>query len=42
MKESLVGEALRRLGIAPAHLHHHHINVLVHINPEMLALRPLD
>jgi hypothetical protein len=35
MQERLFPETLRRLGIAPALLHHHHIKFLVHINPKL-------
>ena len=28
-------KALRRLGIACPHLHHHHVKLLVHINPKL-------
>jgi hypothetical protein len=30
-----LGESLRRLGIAPVFLHHHHVKILVHINPKL-------
>ena len=28
-------ETLWRLGIGSAHLHHHHVKILVHINPKL-------
>jgi hypothetical protein len=35
MQERLLLESLRRLGIGPAHLHHHHLKILMHINPKL-------
>ena len=35
VQERLLVEALRRLGIGPAHLLDHHIKILMHINPKL-------
>src|SRR6266513_2413201 len=35
MQKRLLLETLRRLGIAPAFLLHHHVKILVHINPKL-------
>jgi hypothetical protein len=34
-QERFFAKTLRRLGISAALLHHHHIKILVHINPEV-------
>ena len=35
MQECFLFETLGRLGITPAHLHHHRVKILVHINPKL-------
>jgi hypothetical protein len=35
MPQRFLVQALRRLGIAPALLHHHHVKLLVHINAKL-------
>jgi hypothetical protein len=34
-QEHLLVETLRRLWVGPALLHHHHVKVLMHINPKL-------
>jgi hypothetical protein len=34
-QERLLLKSLRRFGITPALLHHHHVKILVHINPKL-------
>ncbi len=35
VQKRFLAETLRRLGITPSHLLHHHIKILVHINPKL-------
>jgi hypothetical protein len=35
MNKRLFPQALRRLGVVPTDLHHHHIKLLVHIDSEL-------
>jgi hypothetical protein len=35
VQERFFGKTLRRLGIAPIFLHHHHVKILMHINPKL-------
>jgi len=37
VQEGLLIKTLRRFGISAALLHHHHVKILVHINPKLDA-----